>query len=89
MVKGYYSYLLRLWQASTAGGAVWRASLEDVPTGERRAFGDLDDLVAYLYERTKANRSEESATGEDSRPGAGEDAVPTGGESSQASAGAA
>jgi len=75
MVKGYYSYLLRLWQASTAGGTVWRASLEDVPTGERRAFTDMDDLVAYLRERTEAGSSEEAPTGEDSGPGAGEDAV--------------
>jgi hypothetical protein len=55
MVKGYFSFLLRLWQASTAGGAVWRASLEEVFTGERRVFDGLDDLVAHLRKRISAS----------------------------------
>ena len=82
MVKGYFSFLLRFWQASTPGGTVWRASLEDVPTGERRAFGGLDDLVAYLRERIKASSPEEAPKEEESGPGAGEDAVPPEGEAS-------
>jgi len=89
MVKGYYSYLLRLWQASTAGGAVWRASVEEVATGERRAFGGLDDLVAYLREYIKAGSPEEAPTGEECRPGAGEEAAHTGGEKTHLATGAA
>ena len=49
MVKGrvYLSYLLRLWQAGAGEGAAWRASLEEIPPGERRAFAGLDDLLGY------------------------------------------
>ena len=55
MVKGqgYLSFLLRLWQVGGGQGATWRVSLEEIPTGERRAFASLDDLFGYLSERTK------------------------------------
>ena len=52
------SYLLRLWQASSAGKPVWRASLANIHTGERRGFADLASLVAFL----------EAQTGADARP---------------------
>ena len=52
------SYLLRLWQASNAGTPVWRASIVNVHTGERRGFADLDSLLVFLKEQT----------GRDSRP---------------------
>ena len=43
----YRAFLLRLWQTpETPGG--WRASLEDPHTGERRAFGSLAELTAFL-----------------------------------------
>ncbi len=49
--RRYLSYLLRLWQASSGGGElVWRASLEDPHTGERRGFAGLAELLAYLEE---------------------------------------
>ena len=41
----YRAYLLRLWRVA---GAQWRASLEDPRTGERRAFGTLEQLWEYL-----------------------------------------
>jgi len=53
----YISYLLRLWRVNgddephPPEKAVWRASLEDPNTRERRAFASLDDLVDFLRER--------------------------------------
>ena len=78
MVKGqgYCSYLLRLWQVGTGEGAAWRASLE-IPTGERRAFAGLDDLVGYLREQTRSGSPPgEEAAREESPPDPGEGAVP-------------
>ena len=50
----YYSYLLRLWQVDGAGSPIWRASLEDVHTGTRRGFADLESLFAFLKEQVEA-----------------------------------
>jgi hypothetical protein len=52
------SYLLRLWQASSAGKPVWRALLVSVRTGDRCGFADLESLFAFL----------EGQTGADARP---------------------
>ena len=46
----YQAYLLRLWLAGDDDAAVWRASLEDPRTGERRGFADVDGLLAFLSE---------------------------------------
>jgi hypothetical protein len=50
----YYSFLLRLWQTSSRGNVVWRASLESAQTGERCGFADLASLFAFLEEQTNA-----------------------------------
>jgi len=42
------SYMLRLWQVGDGEGAVWRASLEDPHTGERRAFATCQALLDFL-----------------------------------------
>jgi hypothetical protein len=47
----YLSYLLRLWQATSGGKPVWRASLEDAHTSKRTGFACLDDLVTFLREQ--------------------------------------
>ena len=65
MVKSYLSYLLRLWQAGTGQAIEWRASLEDVSTGERQAFAGLDALLDYLRERTRAGSPQAQADGGD------------------------
>jgi hypothetical protein len=44
----YRSYLLRLWQVREKTGLAWRATLEDVKTGEQRGFTSLGELIAYL-----------------------------------------
>lgn len=48
----YLSYLLRLWRVSDAEKAVWRASLENPVTGERRGFASLADLFTFLENQT-------------------------------------
>jgi len=49
--KKYQSYLLRLWVEDTNGKPVWRISLEDPFSGERRGFASRRDLCAYLEEK--------------------------------------
>jgi hypothetical protein len=44
--------LLRLWEVETEGQRVWRASLQDSGTGERRGFADLAALALFLAEQT-------------------------------------
>jgi hypothetical protein len=51
------SYLLRLWQANSAGKLVWRALLVTVQTGERRGFADVESLCAFLKAQTNGNAS--------------------------------
>ena len=46
----YQAYLLRLWLTGDDDAAVWRASLEDPRTGERRGFADVNSLLAFLSE---------------------------------------
>lgn len=47
--RGYLSYLIRLWQVKNAGKLVWRASIENPSSGERRGFAGLDDLSSFLH----------------------------------------
>ncbi len=44
----YLAYMVRLWTVRRNGGRLWRASVEDVRTGERQAFADVSGLVAFL-----------------------------------------
>ena len=44
----YHSYLLRLWRVEEIDGPTWRASLEEVQTGELVGFADMLALVRYL-----------------------------------------
>ena len=48
----YISYLLRLWQTTSGDQVVWRASLENSQTGERRGFASLDALLRFLRQTT-------------------------------------
>ncbi len=45
------TYLIRLWQVNSEGQTVWRVSLEDAHSDEKRAFGDLSGLIAFLQEK--------------------------------------
>jgi hypothetical protein len=53
--RPYLAYLLRLWQIQDKGEIGWRASLENAHTGEKLAFAQLDELVAFL--RQQAGRA--------------------------------
>lgn len=57
--RPYLSYLLRLWQFGSAGGKVWRASLESVQSGERLAFASLRALFEYLQAETGVEAAED------------------------------
>lgn len=46
----YQSYLLRLWSLSPETS--WRASLENVTTGNRISFPDVESLIPYLLDAT-------------------------------------
>jgi hypothetical protein len=46
--REHLAYLLRLWRVDNGAEAIWRASLQDVRTGERRGFAGLDEVIAYL-----------------------------------------
>jgi hypothetical protein len=49
--QGYVAYLLRLWQMGSGASTVWRVSLDDPRTGERKGFADLASLFAFLREQ--------------------------------------
>jgi hypothetical protein len=55
--KEYRAYLVRLWPVRSGGQRVWRASVEDAHSGERRAFADLAHLFAFLQEAALDNPS--------------------------------
>jgi hypothetical protein len=46
--RPYLAYLLRLWQVSDRGQVGWRASTENVHTGEQQGFAGLAELFAFL-----------------------------------------
>lgn len=48
----YRSYLVRLWQTESMGEWVWRASIENAHTGERRGFARLELLFQFLKGET-------------------------------------
>jgi hypothetical protein len=49
---GHVAYLLRLWRADDGRQEpIWRASLQDVRTGERRGFAGLAEAVRYLEQQ--------------------------------------
>ncbi len=60
--RGYRAYLVRLWRARSGGQVVWRASVEDAHTGERRAFADLAALYAFLKEETGSSGGRKGKT---------------------------
>jgi hypothetical protein len=49
----YLSFLLRLWRINQNGCEIWRASLENPRTGERRGFVSLEALIMFLLQKTQ------------------------------------
>ncbi len=70
----YRSYLLRLWRETDAGESrptgkapLWRASLENSQSGERKGFASLMELFRFLWGETAGewgNGSSSNRTGE-------------------------
>ena len=54
--QAYHSYLVRLWHEDEDE---WRVILENVHTGERCAFGDLEALFAFMRQETKPEQQHE------------------------------
>lgn len=61
----YVSYLLRIWREGASresshdeGKPTWRASVDNVLTGERRGFANLDELFDFLrrHEESRLDR---------------------------------
>ena len=55
----YRAYLLRCWEARgerPGQPGTWRYSLENVETKEKRGFGDLAALVAFMEEELQRNQ---------------------------------
>jgi hypothetical protein len=50
--RRYVAYLLRLWQEGGGERPLWRVSLESPQGGERLGFASLEDLFAFLEEKT-------------------------------------
>ena len=50
--RRYVAFLVRLWSVHHNGELIWRASAENVHTGERHAFADLSRLCRLLVEVT-------------------------------------
>ena len=59
----YLAYMLRLWQVRDNEEMLWRASLEDARTSERRGFASLEMLVAFLREQVRAGDDSKSCEG--------------------------
>jgi hypothetical protein len=69
--RNYAAFLLRLWREQDS--APWRATLQDPHTGERRSFGSLARLVAYLEEQTGERWLSPEAPAADGSCGASDD----------------
>ena len=57
----YHSYLLRMWRVQVDEGVCWRATLEEVHSGELHGFPDLAALLRYLEALGCANQQEGEA----------------------------
>ena len=50
-------YVLRLWQSGNGKYAVWRASLQCIETGKRRAFSSIDALMSFFVATSRTKGS--------------------------------
>jgi|APSaa5957512622_1039677.scaffolds.fasta_scaffold322332_2 hypothetical protein len=48
----YLAYLLRIWSVDEEKHLGWRAYLQNPHTGERQAFASLEEMCAFLKEKT-------------------------------------
>ena len=62
----YVAYLLRLWRANhdreESNETLWHASLEQVNSGERIGFGNLEELCRFLNEEVDRHNRESTGS---------------------------
>ena len=56
----YSSYLVRIWRPTPGDGCARRIALEDLETGERLGFTNLDSLFAILDTRLTAEAGDDT-----------------------------
>lgn len=59
------AYLVRLVRADSEGPPLWRIAVEDVHSGEKRGFVNLEALCRFLSEQMEADAAGAAA---DERP---------------------
>ena len=59
----YYSFILRVWLVEDGERPQWRASLENIGTGERRGFASLEDLYRFLTDQTGRKAGQKNLKG--------------------------
>ncbi len=47
----HLAFLIKLWQVRSEGQMVWRGSLDDAHSGEKKGFGDPASIFAFLQEK--------------------------------------
>lgn len=62
LTNDYRSYLLRLWR-TREDGQEWRALLEEVGTGNRYGFANLEKLIAFLQKLGEGEQEENQEMG--------------------------
>ena len=65
----YLSYVLRLWKTKSEHEGIWRASLQDPHTGERKGFANLKDLFTFLEQETGHRAGDKAAPKADEKGG--------------------
>ena len=48
MPNDYYSYMVRIWRIPMNEGHTYRILLENIQTGERCNFENLEEMTSYL-----------------------------------------
>ncbi len=51
--REYQSYLLRLWRTGAGEAVIWRASVEDIRTGQWHSFANLGAAFSFLDLQTE------------------------------------
>ncbi|MFI5180725.1 MAG: hypothetical protein ACHQPI_04990 [Thermoanaerobaculia bacterium] len=63
--------ILRLWREGDAADAIWRCSVQDPASRQRRGFSDIPDLLSFLQSLTASSdtpRTADPGTGANGRP---------------------
>jgi hypothetical protein len=70
--RRHLAYLIRLWQVGNGREVAWRVSLQDVHTGQRHGFANLDGACRFLRARSEAACTGAACDAWHGRPSEGE-----------------